>query len=552
MDPVRQPVPQGPFLPLLLLVCMAVVPWVGCSQATISPPEVPGDQRATEEALEVVFLHMNDVYEIQPIQAGAVGGIARVAGLREELLAGHPLVVTTLGGDLLSPSAMGTAKVEGERLAGRQMVAALNAAGLDVATLGNHEFDLSRDELVARLGEAEFRWVASNVTWADGTPLPHVVDHEILTLTDPGSGREVRIGILGAVLASGAPGHVLVSDPLASLEQQALDLRGQVDLLVALTHLELEDDVLLAERVPAIDLVLGGHDHENWQIWRGLGMTPILKADANARTVYVVEVDVEPGVGAAEITPELVAVNDSIGEEPGTAAVVERWAGRAFDAFRADGFEPEEVVADVPVALDGREGAIRSGQTELTRLVADAFLERARQLVPETEAAIYNAGSIRIDDLLPPGPLTQYDVLRILPFGGELVVVEIAGGFLEEILDQGLANAGSGGYLQWSGIGRTDDGDWTVAGAPLTPARTYVVALNDFLLSGRERGLGQLMPGYPDLQILRQTGAEGELRRSVIDELRQRYGSAGASPGVAAVVGGKPVTVAMHSSRKAS
>ena len=68
---------------------------------------------------------------------------ARVATVIDELKHSSTALLTTLAGDYLAPSALGTARVNGEPLAGKQMVAVLNAIGLDWATLGNHEFDVS-------------------------------------------------------------------------------------------------------------------------------------------------------------------------------------------------------------------------------------------------------------------------------------------------------------------------------------------------------------------------------------------------------------------------
>jgi 5'-nucleotidase len=61
-------------------------------------------------------VHINDVYEIQPVEGGKSGGLARVATLVERIRKEHPSVITTLGGDYLSPSAIGTANVDGEPL----------------------------------------------------------------------------------------------------------------------------------------------------------------------------------------------------------------------------------------------------------------------------------------------------------------------------------------------------------------------------------------------------------------------------------------------------
>src|SRR6478752_6355865 len=123
----------------------------------------------------VTILHFNDVYEIAPVEAGRAGGLARVSNFRARLKAQVPNLITTLGGDYVSPSALGTARVNGERLNGKQMVAVLNAVGLDWATLGNHEFDIPEAAFHARIAESKFRIVASNVTDASGAPFPGTV-----------------------------------------------------------------------------------------------------------------------------------------------------------------------------------------------------------------------------------------------------------------------------------------------------------------------------------------------------------------------------------------
>jgi len=521
----------------LALYLAGTLAWSGCATAPAGAPAATAVARTTAGAsVHVTLLHFNDIYEITPLEGGKTGGPARVATLRQRLLAANPRTLTLLSGDLLSPSAMGTAKVDGERLAGRQMVAVLNALGLDFTTFGNHELDLSKEQLVQRLGEAEFGWICGNVTWADGTPLPHVQPYRIVTLSGgPGHSGEppVRIGLLGAVLSDGAPGYVRIADPVGTLKVQAADLRGRVDVLVALTHLALEQDVRVAAEVPQIDLILGGHEHENWQLWRGSDLTPILKADANVRTVDVVDLTWNPSSGAIGVNPELVPITDAIPDDPKTAAVAHAWVEKAFDGFRQAGFEPEQVVATVPIALDGRESSIRNGSTALTDLVADAMLHAAQRSDPAVRAAIYNAGSIRIDDVLQPGPLTQYDVIRILPFGGDVVEVRMTGALLRRVLEQGEANRGTGGFLQRAGFtppsDRTADGQsggtWQVAGAPLEDTATYRIALADFLLSGRETGLAFLTPANPDLEVLSTPDRQEDVRKAVIAELEARYGS---------------------------
>ena len=101
--------------------------------------------------IEFTILQINDVYEISPLEGGKAGGLARVATVKKELLKENPNTIAAIAGDFLSPSLIGTLKQDnGEKIAGLQMVETLNAMGLDYATFGNHEFDLSDLDLLQK------------------------------------------------------------------------------------------------------------------------------------------------------------------------------------------------------------------------------------------------------------------------------------------------------------------------------------------------------------------------------------------------------------------
>jgi 5'-nucleotidase/UDP-sugar diphosphatase len=480
----------------------------GCASA----PRPPAGGTGTG-VVEITLLQLNDVYEIGPVEGGKSGGLARVATLRKRLLAENPNTFTVLAGDFVSPSALGTAKVGGQTLAGQQMVASLNAMGLDLVTFGNHEFDLKEPQLLARLAESRFRWTSANVTRASGGAFPGVSPHEILTAKGR-RGGSVHLGVVGVTLASNPVDFASYGDTLASFRREVEAVRGQVDVVVGLTHLAFADDQALAEGVPGVALIMGGHEHENIRAFRGSGFTPILKADANARTVYVHRLTWDTARRSLAVDSRLVIVSDAIPEDPEVAKVVAAWEEKGFSGFRQQGFEPTEKVAVTTVALDGREASIRNRATGLSDLIARAFLAEA----PGSELSIYNGGSIRIDDVLPPGPVTQYDVIRILPFGGKVLTADIKGSLLARALDQGLANRGQGGFLQTANVTRTGSG-WTVGGKPLDPDRSYRIAISDFLAAGKEKGLDFLKPG-PDFTIVKENRDQ---RMAMIDQLRREY-----------------------------
>src|SRR4051812_45152914 len=160
------------------------------------------------------ILHLNDVYEITPVEAGHAGGMARVARYRAELKAKDPALLTTLGGDYVSPSALGTARVNGEALRGKQMVAVLNLVGVDWATFGNHEFDIPEAALRARLGESKFKVVSSNVTDGAGALYPNSVRSAVVPVKTPRG--TVRVGLIGLTIDANRQAWVRYADPIES------------------------------------------------------------------------------------------------------------------------------------------------------------------------------------------------------------------------------------------------------------------------------------------------------------------------------------------------
>lgn len=480
---------------------------VGC-RATRPPGPAP----TADSVVTVTILHFNDVYEITPV--GGAGGLARVATLRRQLQAEHPNLLTVLAGDFFSPSALGTARVAGERLDGRQMVAVLNEVGVDIATFGNHEFDLPAASFYQRLAESRFGWVSTNVSDSLGRPFPGTSRHRILPFH---TGRHtVRVGLLAVTLDSNRKPYVRYADPVAAIREHLHALRDSADVWVALTHLGIEQDIALAEAVPELDLLLGGHEHENIRMLRGEDFTPIVKADANVRSVYVHTLRFNPVTAALTLDSRFVPITDALPEDPAVKAEAARWVELAYAGFREQGFDPNAVVATSNLALDGRESVVRNRSNTLTDLIARAYLAEGAG----AEVAVFNGGSIRIDDVLLPGAITQYDVIRLLPFGGPVVTVSMSGRLLARVLDQGLANRGTGGYLHTAHVAR-DSTRWRIRGAVLEPERRYVVALPDFLTTGQERGLGFLkLDAQPEMVLVAR---HRDVRLALIKTLKQQF-----------------------------
>jgi 5'-nucleotidase / UDP-sugar diphosphatase len=470
---------------------------------------------AYAQEVRINLLQINDLYEISAVGGGKEGGMARLATIRNELASQNRHTYMVLAGDALSPSVIGTAVINGQPIAGAQMVAMLNSIGLDFATFGNHEFDLTEPQLQQRIRDSRFAWFSGNVRQANGEVFPGVRQNVVFTVEDDG-GAQVRVGLIGVTLNQNKKPWVLYRDPIQTVREQVANMRSQgVNIVVAVTHQAFEDDARLAEQVPGIDLILGGHEHENVRAFRGPNFTPIFKADANVRSVYVHELVYDTAHGSLRINSRLIRITNSTEEDPAVTKVAKDWTDRAFAAFRQNGFAPEEVVANSPETLNGKESAVRNSATNLTEIIASAFLHS----FPQADAAVFNSGSIRIDDDIPAGPIRQYDILRVLPFGGNTALAEMKGRLLSKVLDIGQSNRGIGGYLLTANISGSP-GAWLLNGQPIDPSKSYRVATSDFLLSGGERKLEFLTHNNPE--VLKVTPGK-DMRFAVIQEFQKRW-----------------------------
>lgn len=478
----------------------------------LATPQLPA-RAETESATALTLVHLNDIYEILPIEGGRFGGPARVATVIANLKRTGTPLLTTLAGDYLSPSALGTAKLDGKPLAGRQMVAVLGAMGLDWATFGNHEFDVSEEAFRAHLTEAKFKIVATNVTDANGQPFPNVPTSVIVPVQ--ASSRPLRIGLIGVTIGSTKKPWVRYRDPIQAAREEVAKLAGQTDAIIALTHLSLAQDAEFVTAVPEVDLVLGGHEHENWQLLRGPRFTPIVKADANVRSLAIVTLTFGTAGSRPRIETRMQLIDDSIPSNPAVEQLARHWMEIGMAGFRQEGFAPEALVATTTEPLDGREATVRNRSGRLTDLIAAAMLHEA----PGADVAVFNGGSVRIDDVLPAGPVSEYDIIRILPFGGKVVTVAMDGALLARVLDTGVNNQGLGGYLHSAGAAWADGG-WRINTKPIDPQTRYTVVLTDFLLSGGEVNMGFLTRTNPQLGEIKELG---DIRRLLMGELKRVY-----------------------------
>ncbi|XP_078337101.1 mannosylglucosyl-3-phosphoglycerate phosphatase-like [Crassostrea virginica] len=367
---------------------------------------------------DLVILHFNDVYNLEPQKEEPVGGAARFVSCVKSYQSLNPLVL--FSGDVLNPSLLSIF------LKGEQMIPIMNAVGTHAAVYGNHDFDFGVDHLCEMVQRTDFPWLLSNV-----------IDN--LTNKPLAGGKEsciidwngYKVGVMGLVeeewietLATLDPEDVTYLDFVSKANELCKDLKQKgVDLIIALTHMRWPNDRLLAEQVPGIDLILAGHDHDY-----GIEIvndTNIVKSGTDFRNLS--KITIKKTGAQLHVDIEKVDVTSDIGEDSETLEVVRHLQGDIDSKM-------EEVLGYVNVELDGRFSAIRSRETNLGNFITDIMLE-----ISQADCALLNSGTFRSDRIHPKGWFKLRDLLTVLPLVDELVVIEVTGQQLLEALENGVS-----------------------------------------------------------------------------------------------------------------
>ena len=456
----------------------------------------------TDYTGKTVILHSNDVH-------GAIDGYAYMKELKNEFLAaGAKEVLLVDAGDF----SQGTTYVSSSK--GDSAIAMMNAAGYDIVTLGNHEFDFGYAQLMENLKGAEFQAICADV-YVDETGetiLPATAVVEVETV-DPeaevAEGEEpptnLRIGFFGMETPETAtkvnPGLIkeisfATFDDLYASAQIAVDALKEenVDLIIGLVHLGVDKEsaangyrsIDLFEKVPDIDFLIDGHSHT--VMTAGENGEPIQSTGTKFDNIGVVVIDNE----TKTISENFLIATAGLKKDADILAA----AQEIIDAVDA---EYSAVFATSEILLNGeRDPGNRTEQTNLGTLITDAMVwsvvsEGAMEAYYEAPVVgVTNGGGIRAT--IEAGDVTKKDINTVLPFGNTVAVIYVKGTELLEALEASTycTPEAIGGFPQTSGIEWTldttkefDQGDiYTLDGkessyyAPASIQRVTITAIN--------------------------------------------------------------------------
>ncbi|MGX1744696.1 bifunctional metallophosphatase/5'-nucleotidase [Bosea sp. NPDC055353] len=432
---------------------------------------------AQQPAPSFTLLLLNDIYKMSDDKGR--GGFARAAGIAKAERAKGVPVLFCHAGDCYSPSLMSGFDQ------GAHIVAMQNKMGIDVFVPGNHEFDFGKENYLKLTAAQTYPTFAANLRDAAGSILPHHKDSQIFELGG------IKVGVIGTAFDPtpqvSFPGDLKFSSTMEALRREAKVLKGKgADILVAVVHADRKTDYEIV-RSRVVDIVLTGHDHDLAIAYDG----KVVMVESNEEGNYVTAIDIAvsvKGEGAARQvswTPTF-RVNDSRAAtpDPDVAAIIKGYEGELSKELDVD-------IATLAAPLDSRTGVIRTQETAIGNLIADAI-----RAATGAQLAITNAGGIRANKQYATGQkLTRRDVLSELPFGNATVMVEITGKDVKDAIENGLRDApqGAGRFPVVSGLTFEADlkqpqgsrvGAVTVDGKPIDPAGKYTVASNNFMLEG--------------------------------------------------------------------
>ena len=468
---------------------------------------------ARAEPVTLTIVHVNDLDRLDG--SGDRGGVARLAAVVNDVRANAEHVLVTHGGDAISPSLLSSFDQ------GAHMIDLFNQVGFDAMVLGNHEFDFTPAVTVERIAEAGFPILASNAVEPDGTLIDGVTEN---LLIEAGPYRVGLFGLTTTVTPTISSPDPVVFRPAAEVAaEQAVKLRDAgADLVVALAHTGRHEDEALLRR-GVVDVLLSGHDHD-MKVEIGADAT-FVESGAQAEFVTVVEIAMDTAEGRSGPRfvwePSVRVVNTvSVAPDPALAAAVDAYLG---------GLEREldVEIGATAVELDSRRGVVRSRESAIANLIADAM-----RSATGADVGLTNGGGIRADRVYPPGTtLLRRDIRSELPFGNKTILIEVTGAQLRAALENGVSGveAGAGRFPHVSGMAFRFDAskppgsriaEVTVGGAPLDPSRTYRLATNDFL--GRGGDGYDMFAGAPRLidaasgklmatQVIEAIAAAGEI-----------------------------------------
>ncbi len=388
---------------------------------------------------------------------------------------------------------------------GSSIAKILKAMGYSAIVPGNHDFNYGQDRLKELGEEAGVKILAANIKENGIAKYDEYTIEEI---------NGVKIGIFGIATLETAyktnPNNVTGLDfgtkdsIIKDVESMVSKLKVEgANIIIALSHLGIDSDSTvkstdIAKAVNGIDLIIDGHSHsilENYSEFNNNSKTKIASTGEYLKGLGEVKVSFDENLQVENIDLKTVDTNTLVEEDAEISNLINSIKENQQDILN-------EVVGNTPIKLEGARELVRSGHTNLGRLITSAMLNETG-----ADIAITNGGGIR--DSIEAGDITKDSIIKVLPFGNYIVTKKVKGSDIVAALEHGMVE-GSGSFAHFAGITveskKESDKQGLIRhkvlsvkinGDDLDLNKEYVLATNDFMAVG---GDGYTMfSNYPTL-----------------------------------------------------
>ncbi len=513
-------------------------------------------QAAPDDVIQVQILATNDFHGRILPNGTNESGAAVISGAVKELETENPNTVFAAAGDLI-----GASTFESFINKDKPTIDALNAAGLDVSAVGNHEFDQGYDDLINRvmapydattnpLGGAEWEYIGANVKKkADGTQADGLEASWMQTFTE--DGKSVDVGFVGAVtehldelVSPAGIADIEAADIVSSVNEEAASLKEDgAELVVLLVHEGASTTDLADTTDPDSDFgkivngvsddigaIVSGHTHLAYN--HTVDGMPVVSAGQYGVNLNQLVFDIDSATGdvsvvSQEILPlmnkEVVDGKDVWSANYPADPVVQS----IVDAAKADA-DVKGAVKIGEIAGPFKRARMSDGNTEnrggestLGNMVAEVQRAQTPENLGGAEIAFMNPGGLRADMTGTAGDLTYKQAANVQPFANTLVRMELTGAQIKAALEQqwqpegaarpflklGVSDGFAYTYDPTAATGKRIT-SITLNGEKLSPTATYGVTVNSFLASGGDNfgafadGANKKDTGVTDLQAM--------------------------------------------------
>ena len=440
-----------------------------------------GESKDVGESTNITILHMNDTHgrdagdmrvdkKVEPPTTNYFAGAPRRATYIKEVRESVTNLLTLHAGDLITGSPFSTV------FKGADEIEIMNMMGVDYSTIGNHEFDYGVKNFATMRENGKFPFLSANLK--DKKTGERIVAPYTTMEIDGVSIAIIGVTTSDAVYSPEVMSNVAIEEEIASLKTllETTQLNTTNDITILLSHAGLSKDKDIAKAMPNVfDIIVGGHSHTKLDEAVVVGDTKIVQANYYGLHVGRIDLAIQDGE-ITKFTYALKEMDSSIEENAEMLSLVSSMQEKISKEF-------DVRIATLPMNLEHEN--IRLISTPLGSFASDLVIDA----YPSAEIVIMNSGSLRT--ALPEGTITLGKIQNeFFPYDNEVVLVDLTGAIIKEMLTISGKKIGNGAFLQFArGMEVTykKDGAFvkaTLNGTPIDDNEIYTVVVSSFIFGG--------------------------------------------------------------------